>query len=39
MRTVLLRHHPELLPAIADVPNAFAAWRPTSTGRSRVQTS
>jgi hypothetical protein len=27
MKTVLLRHHPELRPAMLEVPNAFLAWR------------
>lgn len=27
MVTVLLRHHPELAPALAGVTNAFAPWR------------
>lgn len=27
MKTVLLRHYPDLRPALAEVPNAFAAWR------------
>jgi len=27
MKTVLLRHHPDLRPALNEVPNAFAAWR------------
>jgi hypothetical protein len=26
MRDVLLRHHPELAPALEGVPNAFAPW-------------
>lgn len=29
MSTVLLRHHPELRPALTGVENAFAAWRRT----------
>jgi hypothetical protein len=30
MASVLLRHHPELRPALAGVENAFAPWRTTS---------
>ena len=30
MRTVLLRHYPELTPALRGVDNAFAPWRRTS---------
>ena len=26
MTTVLLRHYPELMPALRDAPNAFAPW-------------
>lgn len=29
MSTVLLRHHPELRPALASAENAFAPWRPS----------
>jgi hypothetical protein len=29
MASVLLRHHPELRPALSGVDNAFAAWRRT----------
>ncbi|HEX2069390.1 MAG TPA: peroxidase family protein, partial [Actinomycetota bacterium] len=32
MRTVLLRHFPELQPALAGVQNAFAPWRRITTG-------
>jgi hypothetical protein len=28
MRTVLLRHHPDLAPALRNVSNAFAPWNP-----------
>ena len=28
MRTVLLRHHPDLAPALRNVTNAFAPWNP-----------
>jgi len=31
MASVLLRHHPELRPALSGVTNAFAAWRRTSS--------
>jgi len=27
MRTVLLRHYPEIKPALREVDNAFAPWR------------
>jgi len=28
MKDVLVRHFPELAPALRDVTNAFAPWRP-----------
>jgi hypothetical protein len=30
MKTVLLRHYPELGPSLAKVANAFAPWTPLS---------
>jgi Animal haem peroxidase len=36
MRTVLLRHYPELAPALAGVTNAFAPWKESMARKSRV---
>jgi hypothetical protein len=35
MRTVLLRHHPELGPALDDVRNPFTPWNPVGAASPR----
>ena len=39
MRTVLLRHFPELAPALEGVANPFAPWSPTQARQPAAASS
>jgi hypothetical protein len=36
MRDVILRHHPELTPALEGMPNAFLPWNRVDSGKGKV---